>query len=191
LSPAVLVLVVGCAEAAPPTLVDPDLVVIDGVEAVLPASRDRPGPAAGPSAADASNEVDRSGGAAPLEVSAARSTWDLRTGALSLTGEVVATRGSMRLVCGSAEVRFGDDGQVVSVEARDDVVLTDRGRVGRAQEARLEARLGQVVLTGDASLAKPPHRMRGEPITVFLDDERVECSSCELLIDGKGLGASR
>lgn len=191
MSPAVLVLLVGCAEAVPPPLVEPDLVVIEGVEAVLPARPGRTLPAAVPSGPDASSEVDRPGEAAPLKVSAARSTWDLRTGALSLTGEVVATRGAMRLVCGSAEVRFGDDGQVVSVEARDDVVLTDRGRVGRAQQARLEAPLGQVVLTGDASLAKPPHRMRGEPITVFLDDERVECSSCELLIDGAGLGPER
>jgi len=187
LSPAVLALLVACAEAAPPLAGATDSVLLEGVEAVLPVGGDVRSDAA-PTVSAGGPQADTTEAVPPLEVTAARSTWDLQRGVLTLTGDVVATRGPMRLVCGSAEVRLGEHGRVSTVEARQDVVLTDRGRIGRAQEAQLDARLGRVVLTRDASLAEPPHLMRGEPIVIFLDEERVECASCELRIDGDGSG---
>jgi hypothetical protein len=45
-------------------------------------------------------------GAPPLEVTASRSTWDLRTRTVVLEGDVVALRGGTRITCDQATVLF-------------------------------------------------------------------------------------
>jgi lipopolysaccharide export system protein LptA len=187
-----LPLLLACADAAPP---DPDpRVELEGVVAELPggtrlaAARAGGIPGAGGTAEDVKAHLPADASAPPLEVTAARSTWDLRAGRLQLEGEVVATRADATLTCARADVFFDGAGKVARIEARGDVLLVQGERSGRAQRADLEAAAGRVTLRDGASLSEPPHRMVGEPIVVFLDDERIECDACRLRIDGAGIG---
>lgn len=187
-----LLLLMGCAGAAPP---EPSPgITLDGVVASAPsgtllAARTATGsPGGGGEATGVRGSLVSEATTPPLEVSAQRSTWDLRNGELHLEGDVVAVRGGARLRCTRADVRFDEDGVVTRIEAAGDVVLEQGARIGRAQAALLEAGPGRVTLRGQASLAEPPHEMMGEPIVVYLDDERIECESCRMRIDGAGFG---
>jgi lipopolysaccharide export system protein LptA len=187
-----LLLLVACADAAPP---EPDPgITLEGVVATAPsgtrlAARTATGTPTGPGeASGVTGSLVAEAAAPPLEVTAERSTWDLKNGELHLEGDVVAVRAGARLRCASADVRFDGDGAVTRIEASGGVVLEQGARTGRAQTALLEAGSGRVTLRGQASLAEPPHEMTGEPIIVYLDDERIECESCRMRIDGAGIG---
>jgi lipopolysaccharide export system protein LptA len=130
-------------------------------------------------------------GAPPLEVTAARSTWDLRTRTVVLEGEVVALRGATRMTCEQATVLFDEDQRVSRVDAAGGVRLTQAERTATADTAVLEASAGRITMRGHASLQEGGNRMEGEPIVVFLDDDRVECEGCRLVVDGAGIGAQQ
>jgi lipopolysaccharide export system protein LptA len=67
--------------------------------------------------------------------------------------------------------------------------LTQGERLASADTAVLEAAAGRITMLGHASLREAGNRMDGEPIVVFLDDDRVECVGCRLRVDGAGIGA--
>lgn len=187
-----LLLLVACADAAPPAM-DPGI-TLEGVVAVAPSgSRLAAAEATGVpggigEAREVSSTLVSADAAPPLEVTAQRSTWDLREGELHLEGDVVAVRGAARLRCARADVSFDVDGAVTRIEASGGVIIEQGARTGRARTAVLEAGPGRVTLRGEASLAEPPHQLAGEPIVIYLDDERIECETCRMRIDGAGIG---
>lgn len=186
-----LLLLVACADAGPPdpgTAITLEGVVAEGPGGAVLAARSATVEPPAQGGAEAVTGTLPAAEAPPLEVSAARSTWDLKGGTLHLEGEVVATRGAARLTCDAADVFFDAGGEVSRVEARGAVVLTQGARTGKADTAVLDAGPGRVTLRGGASLSEPPHHMQGEPIVVFLDDERIECEGCRMRIDGAGIG---
>ena len=185
-----LLLLWACADAAPPPAAAG--MRLEGVVAVAPSGTTltaaRVDGAVGGGAAEGVGGALVADGSVPLEVTARHSTWDLAAGELHLAGDVVAVRGGARLTCAEADVFFDAEGAVRRIEARGDVVLVQGARTGRAGAAVLDAGPGRVTLRGGASLAEPPHHMAGEPIVVFLDDERIECETCRMRIDGAGIG---
>lgn len=188
----VLVLMLAaCADAAP-RLEKPDIVLEDVVATAPSGARVSAAEAVavpgGPGSAVAVAATLPGPGPSPLEITAATSSWDLRGGQLTLEGNVVAIRGPARLTCDAAAVHFDKAGEVVRIEAHGSVILEQGDRTGRAETAVLDAGQGRVTLRGDATLAEPPHWMAGEPIVVFLDDERIQCESCRMRIDGASVG---
>lgn len=190
-----LALAIACAGAAEPepagddiTLQGARLDTPDGVVALAPAARVSPGGDVSAQAAELTAPVE---GAAPLEISADETRWDLAGGTMALRGQVQATRGAVTLTCHEADITLGPARRVERVEVRGDVVVTQGARVARAQQAVLDAATGRVTLTGEASLRDGTNAMAGEPLVVFLDDDRVECATCRLTVDASSIGQGR
>lgn len=120
----------------------------------------------------------------PLNIAAARSDWDFAARRVRFEGEVVATRGEVTLRCDRLLVTFSTPEQVELATASGHVVVERGARSARGAQAVLDARTGQVVLTGAPELSEGRNRMSGERIVLWLDDERVECERCQLRVDG-------
>jgi lipopolysaccharide export system protein LptA len=50
---------------------------------------------------------------------------------------------------------------------------------------------GKVVLTGDPRVSDGPNVLEGASITLYLDDERLECASCRLVVQGAAVAPVR
>ncbi len=195
---ALLALAVACAGAAepipPPAPPEPGI-ALTGAQLRTPEGGVASAPVArlGP---DGVVEAERGVATIPvadapaLEITAARTRWDLAGGRMALAGAVTATRGDVTLTCDEADVRLDAARRVERVEARGHVIVTQGARVARASRAVLEAGDGRITLTGDASLADGRNRMAGEPLVIFLDDDRVECDACRLSVDASSLGTA-
>lgn len=128
-------------------------------------------------------------GAPPLQISAPTSDWDLRNRVAIFTGDVVVTRADVTLRTERLTVRFASREKLERAVAEGKVVVTQGERVATAGKAELVAATGEIVLTGAPIITEGPNRMAGDRITLWLDDERVRCEGCRLLVDGEALGA--
>ncbi len=129
-------------------------------------------------------------GAPPLEISGQRSSWSLKDGIVVFEGEVIATRGQLELRCARLEVTYEGE-RVQTAVASGGVAVAHGARRANADRARLTVEDGRIVLTGGARVQDGPNRLEGEPITLFVDDERIECDSCTLIIDGGAVSPGR
>ena len=129
-------------------------------------------------------------GKPPLEIRGDRSSWSLKDGIVVFEGEVVATRGDVVLRCARLEVTYADD-RVQTALASGGVTVEHAARRATASRAQLTVSDGRIVLTGSPEVRDGPNRLEGEPITLFLDDERIECDGCKLVIDGAAVAPAR
>ena len=125
-------------------------------------------------------------GRPPLEIHAPVSDWDLKAHTAVFRGDVVATRGDVTLRASTLTVTFAD-GKVERAVAEPGVVVTQGARRAEAAHAELTAATGEIVLTGKPVLSEAGNRMAGDRITLWLDDERVRCEGCSLVVDGEAL----
>jgi len=130
------------------------------------------------------------GGAPPLEIRGERSSWSLSDGVVVFEGEVQATRRDVSLRCDRLEVTYADE-RVASAVASGSVRVHHGNRRAEGQRAHLTVADGRIVLTGGAQIDDGPNRLVGEPITLFLDEERILCDQCTLVIDGAAVAPSR
>lgn len=127
----------------------------------------------------------------PLDITAARSSWDLRERIVRFEGDVVATRGEVRLTCDRLVVHYEGPDRVERAEATGSVTVTRGDRTAQSERAVLTTQTGQVVLTGAPRLSEGPNLMSGQRIVLYLDDERVDCDACRLVVDGAGVAPRR
>jgi lipopolysaccharide export system protein LptA len=137
-------------------------------------------------------DVTLAGGAAPLEISAQRSEWDLRGRTARFTGDVTVTRAEVAITCGLLEVTYKDADHLDRVAATGGVEVSRGGRHATAERAEIRGETGEITLTGSPTLAEGPNRLVGDRITLFLDDERAVCEGaqgapCRLVVDGSAL----
>jgi len=129
-------------------------------------------------------------GAPPLDVRGARTTWDFRTSVMVFEGQVIATRGDVRLTCDRLEVSYAGD-RIRTAVAAGAVEVSRGARVATGDAAVLTADDGKVVLTGHPRVSDGPNVLEGASITLFLDDERLECASCRLVVQGAAVAPLR
>lgn len=164
-------------EEAPP-------VAAEGVRAVTPggaelrAARAELGPE-GAVAVDVAVEVP---GEQPLAVRAERASWDMKTQGLTLEGEVRATRGPFALECDRLALEVGEDGTLTRAVATGRVRLRRQTWTAAGELAELDLPSGVLVLTGSPQVSDGRGQLRGERVILHLDDERVECERCELVL---------
>lgn len=137
-------------------------------------------------------DVTLKGGAAPLEIRAQRSEWDLRARAAVFTDDVVVTRGDVEIRCGMLRVTYKDADRLDIVEATGGVAVTHGGRKAHAERAEIVGESGRITLTGSPTLSEGPNALAGDRIVLFLDDERAICEGaagapCRLVVDGSAL----
>ena len=125
-------------------------------------------------------------GPPPLEITGARSNWNLKAKTVVFEGEVRATRGPVVLECAKLEVSFRDE-RVQEATATGSVRVTRGARVATSSAAHLTADDGRLVLEGGVALVEGESRMTGAKMTLYLDDERVECSPCRLVVAGEAI----
>ncbi|MCB9778331.1 MAG: hypothetical protein H6742_07190 [Alphaproteobacteria bacterium] len=124
------------------------------------------------------------GDAPPLEIEAPRSRWDLATRVVVFEGGVQATRADVVLTCETLTVRYATADRVERAVAEGDVVVRRGDRRATGARAELVADSGEVTLTGAPLLQEGPNTLRGERIVLFLDDEKVTCDACRLVVAG-------
>ena len=127
-----------------------------------------------------------------LTVLAPVSEWNLRERVARFEGGVEVTRGPVVLRAPSLTVRYAGPDRVDTVEASGGVEVTRGERRARADTATLDARTGEIVLTGAPRLAEGPNVLEGTRIVLYLDDERARCEGadgapCRLVVDGEAL----
>lgn len=123
-------------------------------------------------------------GPPPLQVDAPRSEWDLRKREARFEGGVTATRGDVTLRADRLVLSFQSPERVERAIAEGAVRVRQGDRSAEGDRAELSADSGEIVLTGSPSLSEGGNRMSGSRITVWLDDERVACDDCRLVVAG-------
>ncbi len=179
-----LLLLLGCTEPAPPppsALLSAQQVTVrsDGVTAH-----------AQQAVIDSSGNVTAEvvhATAPPLRIEAENAEWLFAEQMTRFAGQVVATRADVTLRCDVLTVRFSSPERVERARAEGGVVVEQGSRRAEAAVAELIAQTGELVLTGSPSVTEGGHRLAGERITFWLDQERVECQSCQLVVDGAGI----
>jgi lipopolysaccharide transport protein LptA len=161
-----------CAPAVAPTLPLPGQVEIEGVRlGIGEASAQSPPSAAGPGL-----EVPG------LEVRSDKASWDLKAHLVVFEGHVQARRGDVSLDCDAMEVRYVRPDRLESASARGQVVVRQGERQIQALEATLAVDTGRLELSGEPMLSEGGQTLKGQRIVIWLDQERLECEACTLVV---------
>ena len=128
-----------------------------------------------------------------LQITADRSSWDLKNHRAHFTDNVVVTRGDVILRCAALEVTYAGATTIDTVVATGGVVVERGERRAEADRAELTGRNGKIVLTGKPRLSEGVNALAGERITLWLDDEKADCEGgsggpCTLVVAGSALG---
>ncbi|NDY41727.1 lipopolysaccharide transport periplasmic protein LptA [Dissulfurirhabdus thermomarina] len=123
----------------------------------------------------------RAGSAPPIRIQSDRMEATEGAGRVLFTGHVVATRGELRIEADRMEVFYSADKSEPGAGGRrirrilvtGGVRLFQGERTARAREAEyLAGGEERVVLSGNATVTQGQNRIRGQRITVYLDEER-------------------
>ncbi len=117
-----------------------------------------------------------------LSIESSHASWDLSQHNVVFEGDVRAVRGAFTLSCERLEASFDSPEQLSEAVASGEVTVNHRGRVATGQRAVLDVQAGRLVLEGEPSVRQGERSLSGERITLFLDDERLECDRCSLEI---------
>jgi len=126
------------------------------------------------------------GDANPVEISGASSRWDLDSGKVEFEGNVRLVQGGVELHCSQLEAKYSGK-SLEAATATGEVTVRKDGAVATGERAVWDAAQGSITLTGGPILEDESRRLRGEQIVFFLDERRLECKYCSLIIDAPGL----
>ncbi len=113
-------------------------------------------------------------GARSVEVESDNLQIDHRARTASFRGNVVARYGELTLKCETMSVTYDQEGSVNSLKASGKVSVRRGDVAATSATARLDARLGLLVLEGSPILQQGPHRLEGSRITVQLSTGKVD-----------------
>ena len=134
------------------------------------------------------NEETEDGPVPELRIEADRSEWDLKARTVVFRGQVRATRGTMLMRCDRLDVRLGEGDAIEGAVAQGEITVTQGERLATGGRAELFAQRGELVITGSPVVQEGGNSMAGEVITLWLDDDRVDCESCTLVMENPGIG---
>ncbi len=124
-------------------------------------------------------------GAEPLEISGASSRMDLESGDVEFEGDVRLVQGAVVLRCSQLKAKYTGEA-FKAATATGNVRVEKDGVVARGDRAEWDATNGSVTLTGAPILEDERRRLRGAEIVIYLDERRLECKQCSLLIEAPG-----
>jgi lipopolysaccharide transport protein LptA len=91
-------------------------------------------------------------------------------------GNVRAAYGDLSVHCDLMELTYNGKGEVVTLKAEGKVTVARGGARAKAKSARLDAKLGVLVLSGDPVLVQGENRLEGVRITIHLKGNRIDVS---------------
>lgn len=115
-----------------------------------------------------------SGSTEPVHLQANRLEFDYKERVLVYRGKVEVRQGDVALAAEEVSVALGPDAkmEIREVRARGNVRLTQGQRWAAAKEAVFDQAKRTAVLRGDAVLHDGRNQVRGERVTIFLDQKR-------------------
>lgn len=126
--------------------------------------------------------VARLPGRVPLVAHGDRVRWDLATGQVELTGDVRIERGELVLLCQHLVLDW--EGEALTRAVASGALQAHLGeRSATATEASLDPEAGLIVLTGAPRLQWGDRVLEGDRIALALEDERVDCDHCRLVLE--------
>lgn len=181
---ALAALCAGCAQPADPVdavaMAEGVRLVADGgplraltAERVAMAAEDR---------AEASGVSAELAGGIPLTIRAEKSSWELKTRRAVFEGAVEAERGPFHLSCQRLEVQADEAGAPSRALATGEVRVSRAPWEARGGSAELQLAAGVLTLTGQPRVSDGRSELTGERIVLHMDDERVECDNCTLVL---------
>ncbi|MDP6524718.1 MAG: LptA/OstA family protein [Kiritimatiellia bacterium] len=116
-------------------------------------------------------------------------TFDYGRSVAIFKDDVVAVDPQVRIECDKLAVMFDGTNQVKAVTALGNVRMIQEDKKATCDKAVYVARVGEIVLTGNATLYRGKDVVKGERIVFWLNDDRMECTPGQLIIaptKGKG-----
>ena len=132
--------------------------------------------------AEASGVSAELAGGVPLTLRADRSSWDLKTRQVLFEGAVVAERGPFRLTCDRLQVEADAAGAPRRALASGAVRVTREGWTAESAEAELRLPEGVLTLTGQPKVSDGRSELSGARVVLHMDEERIECEGCTLVL---------
>jgi lipopolysaccharide export system protein LptA len=123
-----------------------------------------------------------------LRIEADRSQWDLKGRTVLFEGNVRTTRGEMHMVCDQLDVQLGEGDAIETAAAQGAIRVTHAERVATGERAELFADRGELIITGNPIVVEGGNSLAGERITLWLDDDRMDCEACTLVMENPGIG---
>jgi len=109
----------------------------------------------------------------PIVVTSDRMEADELGKTVTFTGKVTLKKETMTLTADHLVVYYDDvDRTVREIEARDNVVVHQEGRVAMANKAVYYSKDEKIVLTGEPRIIENENHLGGERITLFMRSER-------------------
>ena len=102
-------------------------------------------------------------------------TFDHRKQYAVFEGNVVVQDPELELTARTLTVRFDDDGQLSSIRAEGDVVMSQSDKQATARLAAYDVESGKIVLSGKPRVARGRDVLEGEVITFWRDENRMVC----------------
>ena len=125
-----------------------------------------------------------------LVIEGDRSEWSLSDGQVRLEGDVRVVRGEVTLTARTLVLDLAGEA-VDRAEAVGQVRVTQGERVVTAGRAVLEGATGRLVLSESPRLTEGERVLTASRITVWLDEDTLNCEDCRLEMPEGALGGAR
>lgn len=114
----------------------------------------------------------------PIEITANSMVSEEQRQQVVFTGDVVATQADIALYCQKLRVNYSKNGgQVERIEASTKVRLVQGDRIATGDKGVFDQTLRTMVLQGNAQAIRGKNVIKGEVITIYLDEDRSEVRS--------------
>ena len=125
-----------------------------------------------------------------VHIEADRMEVQQKTRDVQFTGNVRIQRGQLELRCQSLRGTYAADGRMVSLNAEGPVTVKGPDFEARASKAVYIQKHGRLTLKGEPTLIRGKSSIKGQTITVWLDEERVVIESAKGTLDSSLLSPS-
>jgi lipopolysaccharide transport protein LptA len=132
--------------------------------------------------------VSGDGAQAPsLSVASARADWDFKARKVVFDGDVRASRADFVMSCDHLEVSYQRADRLEHATATGHVHIQRGDLEASSESAILDVDSGRVELGGQPRIHQGAQRLAGDRILLWLDDERLECEGCNLVVQGEAV----
>ncbi len=121
-------------------------------------------------------------------ITSQRLDFDNRQRVAVFEGDVLVEDETLQLQSDLLTVIFDEDEQPVRLEARGNVKILQENRLSRSESAVYDIAEGSMVLTGAAEVQRGNDLLKGDTITFWRDEDRIEVRPGRLIISPQTRG---
>lgn len=125
-----------------------------------------------------------------VHIEADRMEVQQKTRDVQFTGNVRIQRGHLVLRCQSLKGSYTPDGRMISLDAEGPVTVKGPDFEAKARSAIYVQKQGRLTLKGEPTLVRGKSSLKGQTITVWLDEERVVIEGAKGTLDSSLISPS-